>query len=58
MKPMPDAKENRRRAQIETDAADRLSPGDDQDEHRKRARDHESEAHSADWRHSYLHRPN
>jgi hypothetical protein len=58
MKPMPDADENRRRARIETDQADRLPAGDDQDALRKSARDHEQDEHSADWRHSNLHKPN
>jgi hypothetical protein len=57
MKPMPDADENRRLGQIDTGKADNLPPGKDQDVLRKKARDHESEAHSADWRHSNLHRP-
>jgi hypothetical protein len=57
MKPMPDADENRRLGQIDTGKADNLPLGKDQDALRKKARDHESEAHSADWRHSNLHRP-
>ena len=57
MKPMPDAAENRRRARIETDQADRLPSGDNQDALRKSARDHEQQARSDDWRHSNLHKP-
>jgi hypothetical protein len=57
MKPMPEADENRRLGQIDTDKADKLPPGKDQDALRKKARDHESAAHSADWRNSSLHRP-
>ena len=32
-------------------------PGNDQDPLGKKSRDHEWEAHSADWRHSNLYRP-
>ena len=58
MKPMPDAEENRRLGDIHTDKADKLPPGKDRDALRKKAQDHESEAHSEDWRHSNLHQPN
>jgi hypothetical protein len=58
MKPMPDADENRRLGDIESGRANKLPPGAKQDEHRKKARDHESSAHSQDWRDSNLHRPN
>ena len=57
MTPMPDADENRRLGDMETGRADKLPPGAKQDEHRKRARDHKSSAHSQDWRDSNLHRP-
>ncbi|MEO6945925.1 MAG: hypothetical protein ABI150_04915 [Nitrobacter sp.] len=57
MKSMPDAEENRRKGKIENDKADKLRPGKDQDALRKKAREHESEAHSSDWRHSNLHKP-
>jgi len=57
MKPMPDADENRRLGDIETGRADKLPPGAKQDEHRRKARDHESSAHAQDWRDSNLRRP-
>ena len=55
MKPMPDADENRRRAGIEHEKADRLADGPRK--HLKKARDHEAEAHSRDWCDSSLHPP-
>jgi hypothetical protein len=58
MKPRPDAKENRRLGAIETDRARNLPEGSAKDAHLKKARDHESEAHSNDWRNSHLTSPN
>ena len=57
MKPMPDADENRRLGDIETDKADKLPAGSAKQAHLKRARDHESSAHANDWRDSSLHAP-
>lgn len=57
MKPMPDADENRRLGEIETDKADKLPPGTARKRHLKKARDHEASAHSKDWRDSNLHAP-
>jgi hypothetical protein len=57
MKPMPDADENRRLAGIQKDKAQKLPDGAAKDSHLKKARDHESGAHSNDWRDSNLHAP-
>ncbi len=57
MKPMPDADENRRLGELETDRADKLPPGAARKRHLKKARDYEASAHSTDWRHSSLHAP-
>jgi hypothetical protein len=57
MKPMPDADENRRRGDVETGKAAKLPAGTARDSHLKKARDHESSAHSRDWRDSNLHAP-
>ena len=57
MKPMPDAGENRRLGDIENDKADKLPPGAARESHRKKARDHEANAHSNDWRDANLHAP-
>jgi hypothetical protein len=57
MKPMPDADENRRLGDVDTARADNLPPGRDRDALRKKARDHERDAHSADWRRSNLYKP-
>jgi hypothetical protein len=57
MKPMPDADENRRLGDVETDKAARLPAGAAKESHLKKARDHESSAHSKDWRDSNLHAP-
>jgi hypothetical protein len=57
MKPMPDAEEDRRLGDIETDRADALPPGEARESHLKKARDHKSSAHAKDWRDSYLHAP-
>ena len=57
MKPVPDADENRRRAGIEHEKADRLPDGPRKQSHLKRARDHEADAHSRDWCDSSLHPP-
>jgi hypothetical protein len=54
---MPDADENRRLAGIQNDKAGRLPDGAARDSHLKKARDHESSAHSNDWRDSNLHAP-
>jgi hypothetical protein len=57
MKPMPDADENRRLGQIENAKADRLPAGTARESHLKKAREHESSAHSNDWRDSNLRAP-
>jgi hypothetical protein len=57
MKPMPDADENRRLAEIQNDKADRLPPGKEQSARRKKASELESSAHSNDWRDANLHPP-
>lgn len=57
MKPMPDADENRRLGELETEKADRLPPGAARKRHLTKARDHEASAHSNDWRDSNLHAP-
>ena len=57
MKPMPDADEHRRLGDIESRKAEQLPPGTRKDAHRQKARDHESSAHSNDWRDSNLHKP-
>jgi hypothetical protein len=57
MKPMPDARENRRLAEIQKKKAERLLAGTAQDSHLKNARDHESSAHASDWRNSTLQAP-
>lgn len=57
MKPMPDADEHRRLGDIDEAEADRMPPGKHRDGLRRKARDHKSEAHSADWRGANLHEP-
>jgi hypothetical protein len=57
MKPMPDARENRRLAEIQKKKAEKLLAGAEKDSRLKKARDHESSAHSSDWRNSTLHAP-
>jgi hypothetical protein len=57
MKPMPDAHEDRRLGDLEADKAARLPAGAAKESHLKEARDHESSAHSSDWRDSNLHAP-
>jgi hypothetical protein len=57
MKPMPDAHENRRLADIQNGEADRLPPGEKQNARRKKASEYESSAHSNDWRDANLHPP-
>jgi hypothetical protein len=57
MKPMPDADENRRLGDVETGKAAKLPAGTARDSHLKKARDHESSAHSRDLRDSNLHAP-
>jgi hypothetical protein len=57
MKPMPDADENRRLAEVQTEKADKLPQGAARESHLKKARDHEASAHSEHWRHSNLHKP-
>jgi hypothetical protein len=58
MKLMPNANEHRRLGDIDEAEADKLPLGKDRDKLRKKARDHQSEAHSEDWRHANLHQPN
>jgi hypothetical protein len=57
MKPMPDARENRRLAAIQKKKAGKLLAGAAKDSHLEKARDHESSAHSSDWRNSTLEAP-
>jgi hypothetical protein len=54
---MPDADEHRRLGDIESRKAEQLPSGTRKDAHRRKARDHESSAHSNDWRHSNLDKP-
>ncbi|WP_375413131.1 hypothetical protein [uncultured Bradyrhizobium sp.] len=57
MKPVPDADENRRLADIQNGKADKLPDGAAKESHLKKARDHESSAHAKGWRDSNLHAP-
>ncbi len=57
MKPMPDADESRRLADIQNGKADRLPEGREKDSRLRKARDHESSAHADDWRASNLYPP-
>ena len=57
MKPMPNADENRRLGDIETEKADKLPAGPAREQHLKKAREHEASAHANDWRESNLHAP-
>lgn len=57
MKPMPDADENRRLGDLESEKARNLPAGVIKETHLKKARDHESSAHARDWRDSNLHAP-
>ena len=54
MKPMPDADEHRRLGKIEAEKARKLPPGTEKKAHLEKARNHESSAHSKDWRDSNL----
>jgi len=54
---MPDADEHRRLGKIQTDKAGRLPAGTTRESHLEQARDHESSAHSNDWRDSGLRPP-
>jgi hypothetical protein len=55
--PEPDAKENRRLGKIRADKAEKMPPGAAQDARLTKARDHEANAKSEDWRRSSLTRP-
>lgn len=57
MKPMPDADEHRRLGKAETDKAHNLPAGPAREGHLKNARDHESSAHSKEWRDLNLRAP-
>jgi hypothetical protein len=57
MKPMPEARENRRFAEIQKKKAENLLAGAAKDSRLKKARDHESSAHASDWRNSTLQAP-
>ncbi len=57
MKPMPDARENRRLVEIQNDRAHRLPPGKEQSTRRQKASELESSAHSKDWRDANLYPP-
>jgi hypothetical protein len=57
MKPMPDADEHRRLGKIEAEKARKLPPGTEKEVHLEKARNHESSAHSNDWRDSNLRAP-
>jgi hypothetical protein len=57
MKPMPDADESHRLAEIQNGKADKLLAGPAKDSHLKKARGHESIAHANDWRDSNLRAP-
>ena len=58
MKPMPDADENRRLAEIQKKKAEKLPAGPEREALLHSARSHESSAHSNDWRDSGLKAPN
>jgi hypothetical protein len=57
MKPMPDARENRRLAEIENGKAEKLPPGAEKAIHLQKADELEASARSSDWRRSDLHPP-
>ena len=57
MKPMPDARENRRLAEIESGNAEKLPFGVEKSMHLQKADELEASAHSSDWRQSDLHPP-
>jgi hypothetical protein len=57
MKPMPDADEYRRLGKAEAEIAEKLPAGAAKQVHLQKAWDHESSAHSQDWRDSILRAP-
>jgi hypothetical protein len=57
MKPMPDARENRRLAEIENGKAEKLPSGAEKSMHLKKADELEASARASDWRQSDLHPP-
>jgi hypothetical protein len=57
MKPMPDADEHRRLGKAEAEKARKLPAGTARQIHLQNAEDHESSAHSKDWRDSGLRAP-
>jgi hypothetical protein len=57
MKPMPNADENRRLGEIENTKARKLPAGAKKEAYLEKAREHESSAHSEEWRGSHLHKP-
>jgi hypothetical protein len=50
MKPMPDAREHRRLAEIENAKAEQLPAGEKKNRHLLKAEQLEAHAHSSDWR--------
>jgi nitroimidazol reductase NimA-like FMN-containing flavoprotein (pyridoxamine 5'-phosphate oxidase superfamily) len=57
MKPMPDADESRRLAVTADGKADKLPEEARKQARKKKARDHEDNAHAKDWRDAHLHPP-
>jgi len=57
MKSMPNADEHRRLGKIEAERARTLPAGSAKQVHLEKAREHESSAHSKDWRNSGLRPP-
>ena len=57
MKPMPDAREHRRLAEIENTKAEQLPAGEKKARHLQKAEELKAHAHSSDWRHADLHPP-
>jgi len=57
MKPMPDARENRRLADEQTSKAEKHPAEENKDPQPKKRRDHESSARSIGWRNSNLDGP-
>ena len=54
MKPMHSADENRQLAEVQIEKAAKPQTGSTKESHLKKARDHESSAHSDDWRNAHL----
>jgi hypothetical protein len=57
MKSMPDARENRRLADIQNGEAEKLPAGKKRNAYLKKADDLEASAHASDWREADLYPP-